>query len=510
MRIKTIISLCFLPFVISLIVFLSRFSMIGSHPCTDEGYYAYYSMLFNSFSKNKDLVFSSLYFESINLYPFLCSFVFEFKTNPFLLLRSIDLIFSCFAFIILYYICKNITSKKYISLLIILPFIYILNNPKYIQAGFKNSINISVCFIYIGVYIHLINKQNRKNLYILSGFCLGFSTLLREFHLVYTLLLIFVFFKNNYLNFKLIIAGFTLSFVIVLIIMQIFTDYDFILNIIKSYFSMANYYHKVSSIDLFDSVLFSIKKVGYDFVSLILLFIPIILNLKTIKYNQKTILLLIIFITILFIEPFVKLCMPYHIATLFFITPIFIAKLVSINSSNKVCHRGFKEIFIIYSLIFYNIFLIYHSIPGYINRLGNKTISNIKPLMSGSWDEEFASKSQYILISKIIKENSKKGDTLAISSTAHVLFPLTGLFPNSPSLVDLYRTSIILGMPILKDALTKNPPDLIYLSERDPAIYNKLNNIINTIGAYDLVSEHPINQSLHYGKFAAKIYKFRN
>ncbi len=510
MRIKTIINLCFLPFTITLIVFLLRFSMIGSHPCTDEGFYAYYSMLFNSVLKNEDLIFSSQYFESINLYPFLCSFVFEFKTNPFLLLRSIDLIFNCFVFLILYYICKNITSRKYISFLIILPFIFILNNPKYIQAGFKNSINISVCFIYTAVYIYLINNSNRKNLFILSGFCLGFSTLLREFHLVYTLLLIFVLCKNNYLNFKLIFAGFTFSFLIVLIIMQIFTDYNFILNIIKSYFSWANYYYKVSNINLLDSVSFSIKKVGYDFVSLILLFIPIILNLKIIKHNPKPILLLIIFIIILFIEPFIKLCMPYHIATLFFIIPIFIAKFVSINSLNKGCHRVLRELFIIYSLIFYNIFLIYYSMPGYINRLENKTISNMKPLVIGSWDENFASKSQYILISKIIKENSKKGDSLAISSTAHVLFPLTGLFPNNPSLVDLYKTSIILGMPLLKDALTMNPPNLIYLSERDPAIHNKLNNIINTIGSYDLISEHPINQSLHYGKFAAKIYKFRN
>ena len=79
-----------LPGVICIFVCWIRGSMIGSYPCTDEGIWAYYSMITNHVINTESELTVEGY---INLYPTICSFIFNLETKRLKTVQDIRFIY---------------------------------------------------------------------------------------------------------------------------------------------------------------------------------------------------------------------------------------------------------------------------------------------------------------------------------------------------------------------------------------------------------------------------------
>jgi len=496
----------FLPIVIYTCVCWVRGSMIGSYPCTDEGIWAYYSMITSHVINTESELTVEGY---INLYPTICSFIFNLEVNPFLSLRIIDLIFTCLSFYMLYLICIKYTDSKLISLLIIIPFIFVFNHPKYIQAGFKNSIIISSFFIYLSFYLFLVNSKNSYVLHYICGISLMLSVLFREFHIFVCSLLFIIYFIKLKKNIIPVILGMVTSFFATFLVLTWIRGLSLFEQLFNAYLKQSEFY-KQNKEEIYTNLENSFNIFILDIWVIIPFVLYFLISSINLQLSLKVILNFISFASILMVEPLLKICFPYHLCSIYFIVPIFTSQLHQnyFIKSKKKLH--FMRPFFILLLVLFSIYSIYLNNSSILHRYKNNTLPNLMSLVNRKWSNDFVNKSHYLIVSKKIKDEAKPHDTLCVSGYAHVLFPLTGLFPANSKFEDLYYACLSFGEENLKIELVNNSPDIIYLSKRDSILYAKLLSIINSTSLYNIIEDFPLNKSIHYGQFSATLFKLKS
>lgn len=491
--------------VIFIFVFWIRGSMVGSYPCTDEGIWAYYSMITNHVIETKNQFTTVGY---LNLYPTICSFVFNLDMNPFLSLRIIDLFFTFLSFYTLFLICQKYTNNKILSLFIIIPFIFVINNPKYIQAGFKNSIIISSFFIYLSYYLFLINSKGKNILHFLCGFSLMLSVLLREFHIFICIFLFLLYISKSKNKILSLFLGIVVSLFITLLGLFWLRGINLIDQLYDGYSKQAKFY-KQNQEKIYENLENSFNIFLLDLWVIVPFIIFITFNLINFRSSSKIILSFILCSFLLMVEPFLKVCFPYHLCSFYFLVPIFTSQLHFNYFKNiKRFFKQFRAVTLVI-LIFFSYYSIHINHSSILYRYKNNTLPNLKSLFNGKWNCDNISKSHYLIVSNVIKLASKPLDTLCVSGYAHVLFPLTGLYPADSKFEDLYYAYLSLGENKLKHDLIKHSPNFIYLSKRDSFLYPKILSIIDRTKLYKKIDEYPINKTIHYGQFSATLYKLK-
>ena len=167
-----------------------------------------------------------------------------------------------------------------------------------------------------------------------------------------------------------------------------------------------------------------------------------------------------------------------------------------------------RSVFILLLGLF-STYSIYLNNPSILHRYKHNTLPNFTSLINGEWSKESINKSHYLLVSKKIKDETKPLDRICVSGYTHVLFPSTGLLPVNSKLEDLYYAYLSMGEENLKVELSKNSPEIIYLSKRDAILYPKLLSIIKSLSLYDVIEDFPSNKSIHYGQFSATLFKLK-
>jgi len=480
--------------------------MIGSYPCTDEGIWAYYSMITNHVINTESELTVEGY---INLYPTICSFIFNLEVNPFLSLRIIDLIFTCLSFYMLYLISIKYTDSKLISLLIIIPFIFVINHPKYIQAGFKNSIIISSFFIYLSFYLFLVNSKNSYIYHYICGISLMLSFLFREFHIFVCFLLFIIYCIKLKRNIFPVLFGIFTSFIATILALLWIRGLSLFEQLYNGYLKQGRFY-KHNKEEIYTNLENSFNIFILDAWVIIPVLTYILFSLINSLSSLKIILNFLIFLFIFAIEPLLKICFPYHLCSLYFIVPVFVSQLHNhyfIKSKQKPFFM--RPVFILL-LVLLSTYSIYLNNPSILHRYKHNTLPNLTSLVNGEWSKESINKSHYLLVSKKIKNETKPLDRICVTGYAHALYPLTGHLPVNSKLEDLYYAYLSMGEENLKVELIKNSPELIYLSKRDAILYPKLLSIIKSISLYNVIEDYPLNKSIHYGQFSATLFKLKS
>jgi len=132
-----------------------RLMVLGGLPTTDEGFYAYQAQVIHStLTAGEGLPNDGF----LAIYPMLLSWVFEFTANHFVLLRLVDLVVAAVAAYILFLVLKRESGSLFGGALISFVFLFIMNQPLFIQTGFKNSIFAA----YVPLFFALKMTQNFK------------------------------------------------------------------------------------------------------------------------------------------------------------------------------------------------------------------------------------------------------------------------------------------------------------------------------------------------------------
>lgn len=126
--------------------------LIGGLPATDEGVFAYFAQLIHaSLITSKSLPHTG----PLALYLLLCNWVFAFNINPLVALRFIDMLVATLAGYLFYRAIEIESGSRLGAFLICLLFLFTMNQPVFIQYGFKNSMFAAYVPLFASLWLGL-------------------------------------------------------------------------------------------------------------------------------------------------------------------------------------------------------------------------------------------------------------------------------------------------------------------------------------------------------------------
>jgi hypothetical protein len=494
---------------------IPRFLLLGQLPSTDEGSYAYYAKaIYSSLTQWNKLPDSSI----INLYPTLLSWIYQFSGNHLLILRLADLVI---AVISSYIFCKFIITEsgnRIFGLAISLIFLLSMNQPLFIQNGFKNSIYAAYIPLLLAITLEQKNYFNKISInWYLVGSLVILSVLLREAFIVFFIIGIFAIFKcyGGKATIKFIKGG-ILMFTTFIAFETLFLKRS-IFGIYQSYLDMANIFgaYKFNRINWFinnfeiaiSNSLICVVLSLLGILSLILFF------LKSTKLDRivmgRSLFWLSVIVVPLY-EPLFKIGFPYHYSVcLLGMSGLSALGLRVANKSNNITLSKLVLVsFIPISLII--------SINNKLLPMSHNwqdSINLIKFIKENEWPEKYTKNSNYLLAASIIKKYTSKGDKISISGFMYALYPLTDLLPPNHNLSNLTTSFILLGYDEEKLAslILKCPPNLIMTTTRtDWPGSTGISAAVQRTKLYSLKETIPNSGGISYGNFGGDIYLINN
>lgn len=491
-------------------VIIPRITLLSNFPVTDEGYYAYQAQLiYNSLFNNNGLPNEG----TLSLYPLLGSWVFVLKSNPIILLRIMDLFV---AFIASWLFCRIIETESknwVIGSAISLVFLYAMNQPDFIQNGFKNSIFAAYIPLFAAIRIFQIST-NKESMYIwfVIGVSAAIGVLLREtflpFLFVGWLSILIAYGLRQSLYF---FTGSALTGITTVLIFTILRDGD-IIRLISAYSEAGIMYAAVQEQrkELFlANGMIAIQQAKF---ALILCIISIGLLFYYTKKDNSTISIkkLIFWLAVTLIpllEPISKIGFPYHFSVcLPGIAGLSAYCWKNINPSSLISGTHSIALIISHIVLIGIIFFEIYPIPHFQSQV-QATYQNIR---TGYWPKDDVEHSNYLLSATAIRNIASSNSTLSISGFMHALYPLTGLLPPSDEVSNLSATLLRTKQDKsqFQKILFKNPPDIVMTTTRtDWPGAAIIAETIEESGLYEKVTVIPNSAENSYGNFGGSIYK---
>ncbi len=169
------------PFLILITVFcatlIPRMLLIGGPPATDEGIYAFNALLVHLNPAPGGWLPD---FGTLNLYPAMLSWVFGTDLNPFLLLRFADAIIAALAGVMLYRVLAHESGTPVAGACIAIACLLTLNDPVFVQYGFKNSIAAACLPMLLAISLGQQADQQRRAPWFWCGVLMAVAVMLRE------------------------------------------------------------------------------------------------------------------------------------------------------------------------------------------------------------------------------------------------------------------------------------------------------------------------------------------
>ena len=489
-------------------VALPRLVLCLGLPATDEGFYAFYAQLVYSFLSND---FALPNWGPIMLYSTLLSWVFAFNVNHFIFLRLCDLLFATFFGYLFARLIDSLSSSVWITGLVVFSFLPTLNDPVFIQNGFKNSFFVAMIPLLLALRLILegSSKGFRKSFVI--GLLLGASVLLRE-SLIFWLLsiLILIFARSGLLISTVTLIGSVFSVFLVSSAVVFYRDGSFV-RLFMNYKSFGKIFSALEHerFNFFYKALSEAVSTAW-FPTFLGIFFIVFHFLRFILGHEirKPFVLIFYFMLVLvsFVEPFLKIGFPYH----FSFALLGLGALSAIGLESLFCsiRRGWVKGLVIVLLFVGSSF----SLRGLFTRVyrsADFSFVFVQSFVSPAWTDDQINRSTYLVVAKIINSLKEPGDSLLVSGFMYPLYPLTGLLP--PSLESANLTSSFIELDGNKNHLRRlimsNPPDIMFLSDReDWPGKSEIKSVVDGTGLFFEAFKVPPSSDRSYGSFSGTIY----
>jgi hypothetical protein len=128
----------------------------------------------------------------------------------------------------------------------------------------------------------------------------------------------------------------------------------------------------------------------------------------------------------------------------------------------------------------------------------------------GHWDDASVERSRYLQVAKYIRDNTTPSDHIIASNGCEVIYPLSGRLPLSVNASDLSHISALkfpVRRPEVIESLRQRPPRLVIEFDAYPVALDECWPDFEQ--RYRLIKEFPHDNKVHYGIFAARVWKLK-
>ena len=490
-------------------VAVPRLMLLGGLPATDEGVYAYYAQIIHaSLTAGNGLPDTG----GLMLYSLLLNWVFAFDTNPLMTLRLVDMLVALGAGCILHRVIEMESRSRLGASLICLLFLFTMNQPVFIQYGFKNSMNAAYVPLFTALWLcgPCCTTYTARR-WIGIGALLSVAILLRETFLPLMILGALAVLAGHGLRpFGCVMLGaFGTG---TLITGAILTIRGGIVATLNSYLDAARIYASMADqrVELFfGSGALALNEAA---VSLVVAGAGLIVTLACSISGRKlahplprlAFWLAAVFIPL--IEPASKIGFPYH----FSVCLPGLAGLAALGWRN-LC-EGRSVFWPRLAACTLGIALLAAVIPRLMPLGANwpQTREALASFRSGQWPESFTNKTNYLLAAKAIRQGMPPSGTVAVGGYMYTLYPLTGFLPPKPEFANLTNTIIQLelSIPRLRAALLRCPPDVVMTTSRtDWPGGPEILAAVRETGIYKEIAEIPTTNDRAYGGFGGLVFR---
>lgn len=492
--------------VVLVAIGLPRLTVLGALPSTDEGVFAYFSqIIFSSLAAGHGLPDTG----TLMFYPMLLSWVFDFSLNHIIFLRLIDLIVALAAGLLFYKLIEQESQSRIGAALISVIFLFIMNQPLFIQSGFKNSIFAA----YIPLFIAMLwarNADQNTSYWFWIGVLGAASVLLRETFIPFLIVgAISVLVSHGWRTLIRFTIGVALGGTV--IISAVLIARGGIQSLIDAYINAGDFYAsmKDQTIPLLItngtlSAKESIVPLGISGLAVFGLLFHAIYRRK-INFLKRFLFWASIALLPL-LEPLSKVGFPYHFAVclpgLAGLCALAWEQLISDRSQLAKIAITATFIAICTPLLLPKFDLLSNSWTA------NK--ENLKGITNNAWRPEAITQSNYLLAAEAILKAAPPHGTLSISGFMFSLFPLTGLLPPAYESNHLSAMVIKYGFDehAFKNALESCPPDVLMTTSRtDLPGSDIISKAVESSKLYTVVATIPIAPEKSYGTFGGTVYK---
>lgn len=440
------------------------------------------------------------------LYPVLVSWVFELQTNHLVVLRLVDLFVALLASIFFIRMLRNVSGGYISACLLGFIFLFTLNQPLFIQAGFKNS--MFAALVPLSFSVLLIQERGARDALVwpITGALVALSVLLREtffpFALLGALSVLVGYGFKRFLAFS--VAGLVSGLLMLLAVILLRGGWR---ELFEGYSTAGDLYAAISSqrtqLFMSNGGLFVRESCAALILGLLsLAFLVVFYFSRKSEGGQEFFFWCAVTAVPLF-EPVFKIGFPYH----------FSMCLVGAAGLSALAWRYLSsQVSRMVSYVL-PLGLVAMLLPKFFSLvgLGLATSANVGDGSKLDWQPDVIQRSNYLIAADAIRENSKPGDTLSVSGFMYTLFPLTGLLPPDGEVAHLTSLITKLGFDEHRfiEVLEACPPDVLMTTTRvDWPGGNEIAHAVETSGLYRRVATIDESPSRSYGRFGGTIYRY--
>lgn len=495
-----------LPWALLLAVFcatlIPRLLLLGGPPATDEGIYAYNAMMIYRNPPPGGLLPD---FGTLNLYPALLSWVYAFDLNHFVLLRLADAVVAALAGVMLYRVLTLESGSRMAGALIAVGFLLTMNDPVFIQYGFKNSIAAASLPLLAAIWLGLHTQPINSKAWFWSGVLVALAVLLREPLVVLALAgTAAVLVRGGWRGAAAYAAGGIAASTAVLLAVIIMRGGAG--SLLQSYVDAGQMYQGIAyqrqALLLSSPITFAANAAGALLVAGVMTALLAGMMLRSGQASIGPRLLFWLALALLpLLEPLLKNGYPYHYAT----SLIGLAGVTTLGWHAMGHWRPQQRGWLAAVLIM----LIFVSLLPKLVKLAD--IHTRYPVALANWPATTLRQSNYLLIAEKIRNQAEADATLAINGSMLGVIPLAGLRPARPDLAHLSYQYLYTGNDPqrLRSLLYECPPDFIMLTGSSPfrdtrALFTVVRNMPEYVPAGYVP---PSNAS--YGSFDGAIFKWQ-
>jgi hypothetical protein len=481
-----------------------RLATICNFPSTDEGYYAFHSMLAHDALSTHGGLHP---LGPLHLYPLLLNFVFSWHVNHIIALRLCDLAVSILMAWQWFRLLRQESASSWAGFFLAFFAVFAFNHPLFVQHGFKNSLGISFIFLIMALRIGLNDNARTLRDWLACGALAAMAIVFREslapFAVVGFLGILAT--QGWRASLYYAIGGMVSAFFIVACLA---VARGGIINIIDGYsefYAMARESGRLTATSI-RYLVASLKNVGF----LAPLAGYILLGAVCAAMSEKTMRRRFLFWMAIAAAPIFEMltkgAYPYHYSTCL----LGLSGLAAcvFHSCRKFAPRTAT---VVTAMAFAStLFLMIPQTVDISRRMGENLQRLPAMLAKTSWPDSMVARSNYLLMAKAVTDAANPGDTLMTSGHYFLLYPLTGLLPPKtdnhlfdPGLIALARN---FSPDMLKNRVIKENPDVIVLSHRPSTGADILKQALALLPQYKIITEVPIDPTRDYGGFSGSIY----
>lgn len=484
---------------------IPRLLMLGAPPATDEGIFAFNALMIYLNPPPGNLLPD---FGTLSLYSALLSWVFCFDINHLVSLRALDAVVATLAGWMFYQVISYESNNKIAGAVIAVIFLITLNDPVFIQYGFKNSIAAASLPLLAAIAIGQRITLNNSFGWFSVGGLVAIAVLLREpFAAIAIAGLFAVYFRAGWVGVRnYMLGGGLIGGVLLLAFILMRGGYH---NLIKNYADLTLIYQGISyqkkALLESSSLAFTNNAMSALMLSMVAIYWILLASAKKPEFIFRLGFWLLLASTPL-IEPLLKNGYPYHFATSLF----GLAGVVALGWQAFSETRG-ERLKPTYLIVFFAILFLTPKF-GKFNAIYTQYTAQLNTEKSSiHWPVSTVQQSNYLLIADHIHTQRQNNPTLAINGSMLGVIPLAKAKPSSPELAHLSYRFIHLHKDKnrLKLDIENCPPTFILLTNSSPFNDTKvLNAIVKSIPEYRLSAYIPTSNTRHYGSFDGAIYKW--